>query len=75
MTEQDLRAAQKAANSNVQYVEGIMLDGFNMLELAAAIEHEMYQADGTVNKKITIHLDAMDALAMAKGLRKLALIS
>ncbi len=72
LTQTDLRAAEKASNSNVAFKQGITVESFNLLELATAIEHEANEATG--NNKVSLHMDAPDAMILARNLRMLALL-
>ena len=74
LTQEQLMAAGKAARSNVPHIEGVMVDSFNLLEVAQAIEGQIRSMGNVPNRKITIHMDAHDADEFARAFRKLALL-
>jgi hypothetical protein len=54
--------------------EGPLLPKFNPLELAQAIERLLTECAEKGHTKVTMHLDLIDAQAMATSLRKIALL-
>ena len=73
LTPEQLATAARAAKSNVDFREGVVVDRFDFLGVAAAIEHEVDAMAGQPNQKITLHMDAPDAIEMARAFRRMAL--
>lgn len=75
LSQKDLvKAVESALGGAVPYVDGVRIESFNMMELAAVIEGEAERVKNGPSPKIVLHLDLPDALDLAKALRKLALL-
>jgi hypothetical protein len=69
LSSEELQKAIAAARSGRKAPDGPVLTCFQPEELAAAIEHEIGRTSHLQNQKITLHMDPIDAMLLAKFLR------
>ena len=63
------KRAVAAARQGTELPDGPILPGFHPEQMALAIEGECARIRSLDGQKITIHMDPVDALALAKFLR------
>ena len=69
LTPEQLRRAVAAAKAGRELPDGPIIEVFNPLALAEAIEGECARTSSLAGQKITLHMDPIDALLLAKHLR------
>jgi hypothetical protein len=74
LTDNDRLRAAKAAKDGTPAPDGPIINSFNSLQLAQAIEHEANRCAVSGFTKISLHMDVADAVKLASALRKLAFL-
>jgi hypothetical protein len=69
LSPEQLKRAVAAARQGALMPDGPILSMFHPEEMALAIEGEIERTRSLEGQKISIHMDPMDALALAKFLR------
>jgi len=69
LSPEELQKAIAAAKSGRKVPDGPVIACFQPEELAAAIESEIGRTSNLQNQKITLHMDPIDAMLLAKFLR------
>jgi hypothetical protein len=69
LSNEERERVAKAVKDGVEAPDGPLLDHYNPLELAQAIEHELVRAVMHGQKKIQIRLDFADAARLVNTLR------
>jgi len=69
LTPEQYRRAVDAARHHKPLPDGPILSAFHPEEMAQAIEGECARTRSLIGQKITIHMDPIDALALARFLR------
>lgn len=69
LTNDQYKRAVAAARNGTEMPDGPILPAFHPEAMAQAIESECARTRSLLGQKITIHMDPIDALALAKFLR------
>jgi len=69
LTPEQYNKAVAAARHGVPMPDGPIIPGFHPEQMAQAIEQECARTRSLEGQKISIHMDPIDALALAKFLR------